>query len=135
MSPLISWNSTLELGIPSVDLQHQELAELLNKLADCTHDASTVLALLDELYTHTREHFHHEEAMMEEIAFGELHMHHNEHLLLLAELKSFLSHIRDGDTKLEQQSLCALKDWLVVHIKSSDRSFAESYHRVKINTA
>jgi len=93
---------------------------------------SAVIALLDELYAHVREHFMHEEALMEEISFADLHTHHNEHLLLLAELKSFIAHTRSSETRLEPHSISALKDWLVVHIKGSDRAFAESFHRARI---
>lgn len=131
MSPVLSWSSTLDLGIPSVDQQHRALADLLNRLTDCTQDASAALVLLDELYAHTRDHFLHEEVLMEEIGYAEHHSHHTEHVLLLAELKHFIAQIRDGKIQLEPHSLSALKGWLVSHIKDSDRTFAKSYLHTK----
>lgn len=133
MSAFIIWGDALELGIPSVDEQHRELVDLLNRLAALSssdigaeaHD--DMLELLGHLYQHTVVHFRHEEELMETIDYLDLAAHRDEHHMLLAELRSFVHQIENGDSILDAKSIHALRDWLMVHITSSDRPFAAAY--------
>ena len=131
MSAFIVWGETLELGIPSVDEQNRELADLLNRLATVSAPGAGIhddqLELLGDVYQHTQVHFRHEEELMEEIGFADLPTHRAEHQLLLAELKSFVHQVESGDAATDAKSINSLKDWLLVHIASSDRPFATAY--------
>lgn len=137
MSLLILWGDALKLGIPSVDEQHRELVELLNRLAalsgsDVGAEArDDMLELLGHIYQHTVVHFRHEEELMAAINYLDLAAHRDEHHMLLAELRSFVHQIENGDTVLDAKSIHALRDWLVVHISSSDRPFAADYNQAK----
>lgn len=136
MNAFIIWGDALELGIPSVDRQHQELIDLLNRLTALSGSSNTgaeahddLLELLGHLYQHTVVHFHHEEELMEAIGYADLFAHRDEHQMLLAELRSFVHQIESGDTTLDAKSVHALRDWLLVHVTSSDRPFAATYHQ------
>lgn len=133
MSAFIVWSETLELGIPSIDEQHRELVDLLSRLATVSapgtggdiHDDQ--LELLGHIYQHTRVHFRHEEELMEEVGFADLPTHRAEHQMLLAELRSFVHQVESGNTVIDAKSISSLRDWLLVHIASSDRPFANVY--------
>ena len=137
MSLLILWGDALKLGIPSVDEQHRELVELLNRLAALSSSEvgaearDDMLELLGHIYQHTVVHFLHEEELMAAIDYPDLAAHRDEHHMLLAELRSFVHQIENGDTVLDAKSIHALRDWLVVHISSSDRPFAAAYIQAK----
>ena len=133
MPTLIDWNDRLVLGIASVDRQHRELAEQLNLLSPLVeahaYSSERLTHILASLYQHTCAHFEHEERLMADIDYSGLQSHHDEHRMLLAELKSFVRQIENGTAFFDLRSLLALRDWLVVHIVDSDRSFAEEYRR------
>lgn len=131
MPAFIPWSDAFEIGVPAIDREHRELTELLNRVAalnaagNAIHD--DLLELLGHLYQHTQVHFRHEEELMSAIGFDDYLNHRAEHQMLLAELRSFVQQIEQGDALLDTKSLHALKDWLLVHMASSDRPFADAY--------
>ena len=85
--------------------------------------------LLDELVRHTCEHFKYEEELMEKLQYSGLSGHKREHTMLVAELASYVKDITRGAEPLEKKTLCALKEWLIVHILESDKAFANHAHK------
>jgi hemerythrin len=126
---LIEWTDNLKLGLAEVDGQHQALAAWLNRLeaAALAPDPAAALAVLDALYAATRDHFAFEEQLMAEIAFPGAVAHRREHVMLAAELKSFIAAVRKGGERLDAAALAALKKWLVAHIIGSDRAFVTRF--------
>jgi hemerythrin-like metal-binding protein len=124
---LIEWSESLCLGLGEVDAQHREMAELLNRLqgAASGSDPGPALGILDELYLHTRDHFGFEERLMAENAYPGAVEHRREHLMLMAELKSFIAGVRRGGEQLDAAALAGLKKWLVGHIIANDRALVE----------
>jgi hemerythrin len=125
------------LGIDTLDEQHKELVECVNRLVrecSCTRmpegeaareKRAKVGALLDELYDSTRAHFVFEEDLMIREEYPLYSMHAREHVMLLAELKStFASQLRAGCCNMSVEILAALKTWFVVHVSRGDRAFA-----------
>jgi hemerythrin len=124
---LIEWNNGLCVGLPTVDEQHRELAELLNRLEaamDASASQDVLFGLLECLYEHTRSHFEHEDQAMGRMAYAGAVEHRREHVMLLAELKTFMVRLRKGNERLDAAALQDLKKWLVGHVLGSDRAFA-----------
>ncbi|MDD2738875.1 MAG: hemerythrin domain-containing protein, partial [Methylomonas lenta] len=64
---ILTWSNQLELGVPSVDKQHQHLVEILNQLDEAValgYEPQKVLKLVDELIDYTHYHFEDEERFM-----------------------------------------------------------------------
>jgi hemerythrin len=124
---LIEWSESLCLGLEEVDAQHRTMAELLNRLQTAASgaDPGPALGILDELYLHTRDHFGFEEALMAGSAYPGAVEHRREHLMLMAELKSFIAGVRRGGELLDAAALAGLKKWLVGHIIANDRALVE----------
>jgi len=135
----------LLLDIRSVDAEHLELADLLNRLAGLqpgdaaagdgvsngtaeADGAAQLLALLDQLEAETRAHFASEEQLMQEAAYPAWRAHRREHTMLMAELRCFVREIHQGAGHLQLRDLLSLKQWLVGHIAGADRKFADFYH-------
>lgn len=141
---MIVFGSNLQLGIPEIDGQHQEMVDLINsiygeaiafqgagsenpaQLAEA-QDATCqrVKALLGRLVRSTEEHFSAEERLMRDARFPEIIDHQYEHKMLMVELKVFVRSVCSGEESLKIEDLDSLKQWLVGHIVMEDRQFAE----------
>jgi len=155
MNAFFSLEGKMRLGVSIMDEEHDQLADLLNRLAvavaelpDSVYrppsaDADPGVAgpgtagggrpdqcqvideLLDRLVVRTQEHFRNEEGLMRSVDYPALAGHGQEHRLLFAELKSYVRSIKDGKECLRKSDLASLKSWLVGHITAEDRLFAE----------
>ena len=142
MPDLIHWRDDWLLEIPELDGEHREMVDLLNRLVRyqcCSESHSSnisrfqsdtaIIAMLEELGRHVRRHFKHEEACMLEAAFPQYEDHCYEHMTLLAEYAELVRDVRErGMQCLDEDTLAALKGWLIGHIAGADGHFGE-YHR------
>lgn len=77
-----------QLGIPAIDIEHQELHLIVRELAVFPHEPITSLwsqRLLGEIWRHSFDHFRHEERLMAERGLppDELGRHAADHMLCL----------------------------------------------------
>ncbi len=159
MSDFIRWQKNWALQIPQLDQQHLELVEHLNRIAtlvasDASHSAAPPENELDgsrrghkgrcedvpqhmrqicdhveEFIEQTRAHFREEEAFMLQVDYPGYNQHKGEHGILLAELVDLARQVRQGAEEFGLGTLTALKRWLIVHIVTSDRAYADYSHR------
>ncbi|TCK17177.1 hemerythrin [Thiogranum longum] len=138
---LLTWSDDRLLGIDSLDDQHKTLVDCINKLVTECRKTETdgpgpsgeklkkLARLFDDLYTTTKAHFSHEEAMMRDMAYPGYTAHAREHVMLIAELKtSFAKALTQQQCSLTPELLQALKSWLIAHVSHSDRDFAKFFH-------
>lgn len=131
--PLIEWREEWTLEVGFMDEDHRNLAIFLNELArewgpagDAEGGSEVLLASLEELGHHTREHFRREEEVMRTLRYPDLPAHKSEHDLLLADLVGTVRGLRRGGAaSLDTGTLHALKDWLIGHVLEMDRPLAE----------
>lgn len=142
MEEFLSWRDDWRLGIDLLDDQHRLLADCINRLVRqcaCGEDAEEqdkeelrrrLGELLDELYSTAKQHFKNEEALMLEQDYPGYASHLQEHVMLLADLKStFITRFQEGCCHMDPGVFKALKSWYIVHVIHSDREFA-SFLRV-----
>ena len=138
MPEFIKWRDEWLLGVDTLDAEHRDLADCLNRLVrECLHGnnsdtkgsnkrTSVLKSLLDELYLKTKDHFSHEEAIMREEKYPGYNSHAREHAMLLGELKStFAAKVKDGCSNIDPDILSELKYWFIAHVSRSDREFAD----------
>jgi hemerythrin-like metal-binding protein len=153
MSAFLEWTNKLILGVPVIDEQHLGMLTVLNRLAevlqlklsdcDCpipspmpTGSSGKAVAapptldpcithLLEEFAQLAHDHMKSEEALMSQHGYPGLVEHKREHTMLSAELNLFVRDIIQGTDSLDQKALCALKQWLIVHIVESDKAFVD----------
>ena len=122
--PWIVLDAANLLGVPEIDRQHQELADMINRLNDAVkHDASAEVAvhLFDGMISNARSHFEAEERLMEKYGYIEDEAHKQGHQRLIGEANYLRGKFLQGDELLVLQSL---KDWLLTHTLDTDREFA-----------
>lgn len=145
----LQFNGSSLLNIPEIDRQHKQIADIINQLIKALQphhntppntsdnfsaekhgsdsDKQDIRHHLEDLIKSTEEHFLYEERLMSKIGYPGHVEHKREHLLLLAELKSFIRDILDGSDQLDLKSINSLKNWFLIHIQSSDIEFARAF--------
>jgi hemerythrin-like metal-binding protein len=118
--PLIEWRKEFETGVPSVDHEHRELVDLINRLHEqmaSGADKARVSEFLGEVFARIAAHFALEESIMRKHAYDEYAAHKAEHERLLDEIRD----IMDGVSAEYASSLSTVvRDWFVNHFKSKD---------------
>jgi len=130
--PLIDLASIPNLPLSAVNADHADEARLLNEAADAvdryqagTAGREAVIAALDALYAHTREHFGREEALMQSSSFPEASLHAAEHVRVLVELDAAERAFKDtGDATPLVKYLRDTAGWFEEHLLSMDLATA-----------
>jgi hemerythrin-like metal-binding protein len=125
---LITWDSSLSVGIASIDAQHQNLVKIINKLHDAMRmgKGKAVLSeILNDLELYTREHFASEEHLLRAYGYIELGDQVRKHKAFVERLKAFQKDAQEGRLSTTLDLMNYLKDWLVNHILRSDKKYSE----------
>lgn len=126
---LFIWTPTLSTGNSHVDDEHRALVEKVNAVLECIAqhaDNAALSTVLDDLAQFTRTHFQQEEAAMQRVAFPRAGEHAAEHAALLAQMDQVLAQLRTP-TEIDSMALYTrLTRWVIDHIQSFDREFAQS---------
>jgi len=104
------------LGVSELDHQHQEMADMINRLNDAVKRSLSVEEAahqFDDTIAFARSHFETEEHLMEQYGYAENEAHKQGHRRLLGEAGYLRGKFIQGDEPLVLQSL---KDWLLSHI-------------------
>jgi hemerythrin len=135
MTYSIVWQEQWNTDIPEIDERHVEMVRQLNAIARVlnqpdrsTASDSTLDSLLNDYLRLTREHFSSEEQQMLETQYPDYAGHKREHVMLLAELNQLVSGMNNSRLSIDMTTLRALKHWLVAHITSADRAYADYFH-------
>lgn len=120
------WSAELELGIATIDEQHQKLVAMVNTLHRSVEksDSATAARVLQELVDYTGYHFRTEEKYFDQYGYPETDVHKTIHKKLVEKVLAFKRKFDAGEEFLSQELLNFLKDWLVNHIGVTDRKYA-----------
>ncbi len=131
----IVFDKDLATGNDLIDGQHKELIGRVNKLVDsCTFgkEKNVAIQTLDFLMDYTVFHFDAEEKLQEEAGYPELSAHRAQHAQFkqaVEELKEMLEE-EEGPTDAFVAAVNKnVSDWLVNHIKQSDKKVAAFVNR------
>ncbi len=112
------------LGEQTIDQQHRELVNIINRLNDAVkHNVPTEVAIhqFDEMITYARAHFEAEERMMNQYGYAGYEIHKKMHQRLMGEANYLRGKFTDGGELLVLQYI---KDWLLPHILEMDKPLA-----------
>jgi hemerythrin len=127
---LLQWNPSYSLGIPSVDYEHRELIELINRAyshMDTGSGPNQVEACLEDIYAAISLHFALEERHMREAKYGEYQDHKNEHEELLDQIRDMMDGFADDPEQGEHILQARLSDWFGRHFATFD---ARLHHKL-----
>ena len=124
--PIITWNDDLSVGIVEIDGQHQKLVQMINDLHDAMRDgkSKTVLGgLIESLAGYATTHFATEEGYFDQYGYPEASAHKREHAGFVQKVSDFKAGFDEGRLMLSMDVMTFLKDWLVNHIKGTDKLY------------
>ncbi|MFA9378400.1 MAG: bacteriohemerythrin [Lachnotalea sp.] len=125
---MFQWKKEFELGITSIDTQHQILFEIGNKIYDLliirskeSDDYDEIKEIISELEKYVICHFKTEENLLEKYNYPDIEAHKKEH----AVFATYLEQINEEDIQNHQTEF--LKDlfdnftqWIFNHIITTD---------------
>jgi methyl-accepting chemotaxis protein len=123
---LMRWDSSLQLGIGQIDDQHKQLVAMINDLHRAMKQRQTMTvmgSILERLVNYTVYHFGNEEKLFQKHGYPEYDQHKNIHENLVGKVKEFKAKVDRGDSTISMELMDFLKDWLVNHIKGTDKKY------------
>lgn len=120
---LMTWSAIYALGVPEMDLTHQEFVAAVNAAADA--DDSDFLAAFDALIAHTEVHFAREQDWMLALGFAADHCHIGEHERVLQVLTAVREKMSQSqDWPLGRRVLTEMAPWFDQHAATMDAPLA-----------
>lgn len=127
----IEWNESLSVKIAELDDQHRELMRLYNNLHESLiHDppektSKTKIATLDALMEFVLHHFAAEEKYLASINFPDLDGHKRLHREFSDKVLQLQQDIATNKPVLATSLIKFLRNWILDHIASIDKKYAE----------
>lgn len=124
----ITWTEEYITGIESIDEQHRQLVDLVNKFEEASRRGrgSRVMSdILNDLVGYTQEHFSHEESIMAESGFPATDAHTARHRQLLQKVERFQYEFENEGKRVTGEVRELLRYWISSHILQDDMAYAE----------
>ena len=121
-----SWNSKYELGIESIDSDHQKLVSIIDELIGALAEGKGKVItepLLKKLEDYTISHFRREEFLLKSANYVDLESHVRQHQLFIEKIKEFQQKHKSGTEGVAIEMMKFLKEWLVNHIMVIDKKY------------
>ncbi|MBZ5584134.1 MAG: bacteriohemerythrin [Acidobacteriia bacterium] len=125
---MFEWTKDHAIGLPQVDAQHQAIFRMARELYDemsTGGGSDAAKRILQRVVQYTEHHFAAEERLMRQYHYPELDAHLQQHQEFARRVLEFQADFQAGRTMLTVEMFRLLRDWLEVHIKESDRGYAE----------
>lgn len=123
----IEWDESCSVGVHVIDKQHQRLFQLINDF----HDATTNLdAMIHDLFAYIDFHFTTEEKYFEDFEYKDTEHHKKEHQFYrdrIRELYQQSLERKKNEQEIGEELETFIKDWIVHHIKISDKKYTECF--------
>jgi len=123
----MKWSEEFSVGDKEMDLQHQRIIGMINRLMSMTGSVTihseTVTKLIDEMSQYTKIHFAAEERMMEDATFEGLEEHKLQHQWFKARVNEYSVSLRSGARTTAEELLLFLSNWWRNHILVEDMAY------------
>ena len=132
---IIKWTEEYSVGIKEIDNQHKGLVILINELFTLMtkgKSKDSLSEIFNYLTDYTKKHFFTEETLLYKYAYPEIDQHKLEHSKFIENLNNLKSDFKTGKITISIETLNFLKDWLLNHIKLSDKRY--SVYILKVDT-
>ena len=123
---LITWDSSFSVNVEMIDKQHQMLVQMINDLNNAMlngNEKETVEKLINKLITYAAMHFAREEHYFDQFGYPEADIHKKQHKDFEKKVSAFQADLKADRQSLSQDIMQFLSNWLVEHIKGSDKKF------------
>ena len=132
---MFEWNAAWNVGIGSIDAQHQDLFAIARELQDAIANSQSKAKMsktLDRLIRCTTAHFADEERLMRLVDYPGLESHKGEHEALTLRVLEWRRDVAAGRNRVSVQVLQFLRTWMQQHIQHSDAAYAPYLKQTKV---
>ena len=134
-----NWDESYSVGIKKFDLQHQEFFEIANKIYELIGhkdvNRDQLLSLITELNNYATYHLAAEESAFYEYNYPGYMSHVSAHDVLREKISEYVVKFMNIDTNLAilaGEIVDFATDWLVAHIKTTDKLYSDFLKDKKI---
>ena len=122
---MFKWDGTYSVGHEEMDKEHKQLFGLLDALEDYSqkNDSKFLERIILTLEDYIKNHFRHEEELLERAKYPQLEEHKRQHQAFKVKLRDFRMAFERGDGQLPVVMSEYLKIWLANHILMSDKAY------------
>jgi hemerythrin len=132
------WSPDYSVNIKTIDDQHQELVNILNRLfiAVSRREGDQAIAgILDALLCYTQTHFALEERLMQQAKYKDYEAHKLEHIKLIAQLDQLCKKHLLEEKPIYFEMMQFLKTWLKEHIQGVDTKYSTALQQAGFSVA
>lgn len=121
----LAWDNTRHsIGIPSIDREHREIVDQVNRIGEAINanrDNDVLATLMNELVVLAQRHFEYEERLMNDHGFPGLVEHAKEHRELLKRLGVLNESIQVSSPHKMELVLAFITDWAELHLLEGEK--------------
>ncbi len=132
---LLNWTPDFSVNIKEIDDQHLNLVNMINILHASMKEGKgkeVMGEIIIELISYTKYHFTFEENLMDKLGFAGLSNHKAQHNKFTSKVIEFEDNFKMGKAVFSQEVLFFLKDWLVNHIKGTDKKYSAFFNNAGV---
>ena len=133
---LVTWNSSIQLDVKSMDRQHKRLVDLINKLnraMKMRKGREALASVFGELIDYTKTHFGDEENLMRKYDYDGLADQEVQHKHFVQKMVDMQQQVRTGNAMVTMDLMDFLKAWLVKHIQGTDKKYQGFFQSKGVN--
>ena len=122
----LEWDTSFATGISRYDDAHKVLFKMVNDLHDSMQQKRSkevIGQILNGLAEYTVNHFADEERAFAKTNYPEEAQHKMLHQKLVSQVVELQGRFQSGETVLSQDVITFLQDWLINHIKGTDKKY------------
>ncbi len=126
---MIQWSNVYSVGYEEIDEQHKELIAIINEVFDTLQKKDfhyvNVVDIIDRLERYIKSHFEFEEGLMVQHNYPDIELHASQHNYLRHKVFNTRIFEIDSPRDFYSETLSELLDWLMNHIKQTDKRLAD----------
>ncbi len=112
-------------------LKHQKLVDMINQLHELMkvgQGKDVMGPVLDDLIKYAAMHFSTEEKCFDRFGYEGTAAHKAEHKKFVDKVLEFQKDFKKGNTTITLDVMNFLKDWLINHIKGTDKKYTKCFN-------
>lgn len=123
---IIKWRDSYETGIKSMDTQHHNLIELINKLYKVIRNKESpgvIEEVLREMTQYAEKHLQEEEGLLKSNGYQDFDEHLALHKEYMEKLEKLITESKQEKDATVQKTYTFLRQWWVEHIMVEDKKY------------
>ena len=126
----VQWEERYSVGVPSIDDQHKKLIGFTNTLFSACQEGpeaagSVFRKTLKEVVAYVKEHFTHEETLLQNNGYPDFPAHKKEHEQFVFRVLEEVAAFESGKKFVPNHFVRFLREWLLQHIAVSDHNYSD----------